>query len=309
MINKLKSLLPKNLQEGRIGNLIKIVVLIVFKIIDGISQIRYKKPKIESIEQLILTIILEKKSISRYGDGEMHLIKGEDLRFQKYDKKLASRLEQILKSESNSCLICIPDMFGSLKQYVAKTQWTWTRHMVEYRQAWDRCLDKNKAYYNSFVSRPYICYKDKGTCERSFKQIKLLWDKRKLLIVEGKGSRLGVGNDLFNNASEIRRIICPNKNAFSSYDDILETIIGMENIDLILIALGPTATVLAYDLSNLGYQALDIGHIDIEYEWFRRGVDKKVVIDGKFTNEATGGAVIESIFNQEYENQVIKTIG
>jgi hypothetical protein len=38
---------------------------------------------------------------------------------------------------------------------------------------------------------------------------------------------------------------------------------------LILISLGPTATVLAYDLAKLGYWAIDIGHIDNEYEWLK----------------------------------------
>ena len=40
---------------------------------------------------------------------------------------------------------------------------------------------------------------------------------------------------------------------------------------LILLALGPTATVMAYNLAQKGYQAIDIGHIDIEYEWYRMG--------------------------------------
>lgn len=44
---------------------------------------------------------------------------------------------------------------------------------------------------------------------------------------------------------------------------------------LVLIALGHTATVLAYDLAEVGYQAIDIGHIDIEYEWFLMRAPKK----------------------------------
>ena len=35
---------------------------------------------------------------------------------------------------------------------------------------------------------------------------------------------------------------------------------------LILISLGPTATVLAYDLSKTGVQAIDIGHITNMYD-------------------------------------------
>ena len=34
---------------------------------------------------------------------------------------------------------------------------------------------------------------------------------------------------------------------------------------LVLLSLGPCATVLAYDLSKKGYQALDIGHLPNSY--------------------------------------------
>lgn len=55
---------------------------------------------------------------------------------------------------------------------------------------------------------------------------------------------------------------------------------------MIICALGMTATVLAYDLSNIGYQAIDLGHIDIEYEWLRMKATSKLPVPGKYTNEA-----------------------
>ena len=78
--------------------------------------------------------------------------------------------------------------------------------------------------------------------------------------------------------------------------------------NLILLALGPTATILAYDLCRLGYQALDIGHIDIEYEWFLKKVDKKVPIENKYTFEA--GNLIESdaFENKEYNKQIVSIV-
>ena len=42
-----------------------------------------------------------------------------------------------------------------------------------------------------------------------------------------------------------------------------------------LLPLGPAATVLAYDLFKAGYQAIDVGHVDVEYEWWRMGAHKK----------------------------------
>ena len=51
--------------------------------------------------------------------------------------------------------------------------------------------------------------------------------------------------------------------------------------ELVLISLGPAATVLAFDLARKGIQALDIGQLDTEYEWFLRGVTQRVEIPGK----------------------------
>ena len=73
---------------------------------------------------------------------------------------------------------------------------------------------------------------------------------------------------------------------------------------MVLIALGPTATVLATDLSNSGYQAIDIGHIDIEYEWCKMNVDDKVVVSGKFTNESENQTVVEDETNADYLAQI-----
>jgi glycosyltransferase family protein len=112
---------------------------------------------------------------------------------------------------------------------------------------------------------------------------------REVLFVEGEKTRLGVGNDLFSNTKSIRRIICPPKNSFRVYDKILDTVLKFDKNILILISLGPTATVLAYDLSSYGYQAVDIGHADIQYELFLRRAKNIIQIPFKFVNEYNSG--------------------
>ena len=72
---------------------------------------------------------------------------------------------------------------------------------------------------------------------------------------------------------------------------------------LFLIALGPTASVLAYDLAVQGYQAVDIGHADISYEWLLRG--ERGRIPNKYTNEEPGGYIVDDICDAEYEAQII----
>ena len=42
---------------------------------------------------------------------------------------------------------------------------------------------------------------------------------------------------------------------------------------------------MAYDLAMNGYQAIDIGHLDNEYEWFLRKANDRVNIPGKHVSE------------------------
>ena len=78
---------------------------------------------------------------------------------------------------------------------------------------------------------------------------------------------------------------------------------------LILLALGPTATVLAYDLYKLGYQIVDVGHIDIEYEWFLRNTTQKISIKNKYVAEVNGDSnIFTKVKDKKYYNQIISKI-
>src|SRR5690606_27146025 len=129
----------------------------------------------------------------------------------------------------------------------------WRNHLSKHRKDWYRYMDRSKVYYNTAISRFYYPIKDKNQSRTFAELLKKIWDQQYLLIVEGTFSRLGVGNDLFANASSLYRIICPAKNAFDYYDKILAETSTNAACKLILIALGPTATVLAADLSAKGF--------------------------------------------------------
>ena len=77
---------------------------------------------------------------------------------------------------------------------------------------------------------------------------------------------------------------------------------------LILIALGPTATILSYDLYKLGFQAVDIGHIDIEYEWFLQGAQVKSIVKNKYNYEANGIIKDDDFKDEKYESQILSII-
>lgn len=131
------------------------------------------------------------------------------------------------------------------------------------------------------------------------------------MIAEGAKTRFGVGNDLLENAGTIRRIIAPSEGAFSKYDEILGAIKRNSNRDtLVLVALGPTATILSYEIGRTGIQTIDIGHLDIEYEWYKSNTKKKTPIIGKYVNEAGGDSSVEldDLILKKYHYEIIEEI-
>ena len=265
-------------------------------------------PKVYAIEYTIKKIIKEKCSVSRFGDGEIMLIGNKSIRFQKNSDKLSDRLIEVLQSNEENHLVCISDSFSRLYRYNRHARRFWRYHFYIYGWLWDKYLFPNRDYYNTYMSRLYIDFRSKKQCSFWFKLLKGIWENRNLILIEGEKSRLGVGNDLFDNASSIKRILCPAENAFEKYEEILQKAKLLEKNNLILIALGPTATVLAYDLYKAGFQAIDIGHVDTEYEWYKMGAKRRMKIPHKYVNEASDGNVVTDISDEKYFEQIICNI-
>ena len=265
-------------------------------------------PQVASIDETIRKITNERCSVSRFGDGEMLLTSDEkNIGFQKGDPMLAKRLKEVLVSHEEGHLVCISDVFQHLERYNRKARRFWRTHFFIYGSWWYRLLVPGRNYYNTFVTRPYMDFASKQDCGQWFHDMKGIWEGRDIIFIEGEKSRLGVGNDLFDNAQSIHRILCPPKNAFDRIDNIRTEALKQNKRVLFLIALGPTATVLAYDLFKAGYQAIDIGHVDIEYEWWRMGAQHKVKLERKYVNEAPGGNKVADA-GEEYHKQIITKI-
>lgn len=264
----------------------------------------------KTVDETIDKIVQERCSVSRFGDGEIMLMNGKSIEFQNESLDLALRLQEVIKSNDKNHIVCLPDIFANLnlRQYQDETREFWTGHLLTYRKLWYDSADRNKIYYNAYVTRLYYPFANKGKSGTWFEKIKQIWNNRDIVIIEGEKSRLGVGNDLFNNTKSIQRILAPAENAFFMYSNILAEAKKTDKSKLILIALGPTATVLAYDLCQEGYQAIDIGHIDIEYEWFLRKATSKIKIKNKYVNEVIGGGQVEENGGEKYKSQIIVRI-
>ncbi len=267
----------------------------------------YFKPNIISKSETIRLLIEEHKSIARLGDGEFAAIVGQKRwNFQDKSDILASKLKEVLNSDDENMLIGLNPMFYMNLLDVPEDD-----------------ADSVRAYMHPVVRRlhaellsPTTIYGDANfnniKCSNDVAQLKNIWDGRACVFIEGIHTCMGVGNDLFDNCGSIERILGPAENAIDRYDEILNEALKQPKDKLILIALGPTATVLAYELSREGYQAIDIGHVDLAYEAFISDASNmySVHIPYKYcsSDERVSGRIIEPVDDPYYKSQILSVI-
>lgn len=270
------------------------------------------KVKFYSDEETIEMVINNRKSISRYGDGEIRWMAGITLdSFQSYSENLAKDLKKSFNSPNVNILIGLPYAMFYPKKCNLFARMYWKIILANNFELLNKLLDPNRIYMNASITRPYIDYTDKATAEKTFGLVKKIWENKDILILEGEMSKLGIGNDLFNNAKSINRIICPSINAYEKKNEIKQFV--LENISkdiMILGALGPTASILAAELAEVGYQFIDIGHIDLEYMWYLKGAIIKEPIPGKYVNECKNKEILKNLYNDDpmYTSSIIAKI-
>lgn len=268
-------------------------------------------PKIHSSEEVLNRLINEHLSLCRFGDGEFEIIRGNERAwFQQDDDDLAKRLKSVLRTKNDKIIVGIADNFGSLSKYTDQAADAIRFYVSgDTREDIMHMLDSTTWYGNAYVTRPYMIYEDKRHAERIFHLYKKLWQDRSVCVVEGAKGRFGLGNDLLDNTNNIKRISCPATNAYGRYDEIYDAATKLDKDTLFLVSLGPAATVLAYDLTMAGYQAIDIGQLDNEYDWYKMRVTSRVPIPGKMVAECRNECSEKiNLYDKKWKSQIIKSI-
>mgnify|MGYP000446619286 CR=1 FL=1 len=263
-------------------------------------------PKVKSIDETLDKIIKDKVSICRFGDSEfLFIIDKLSLPYQTQSRELREGMIEILCSDNSQILVGLPIGYYSLNNLKEDAKLTWRSQIAWIYPRLKKHLLTGKKYYNASMTRLYMDYEDTSDSGRLFQKVMKIWEGRDIVLIEGEKSRLGMGNDLFKYARSVNRILGPVHNAFENVNLLYQEAIKQPKNVLFLIAMGPTAKILAFKLARNGYQAVDIGNVDVEYEWFLRGATKKMKIPGKYTSEASGGRVVDNTTDSNYLSQVI----
>ena len=264
-------------------------------------------PRILTKHETRREVIDKKRSLSRFGDGEFGVIAGVGRwNFQGASEALSEKLRKVLDCREEGLLIGLQRRFyGNLEEYSemdADAVRAYMRPAVRRQHA--ELLDPDRQYANTLMHEI--------DNDEELAELKEVWDKRECVFIEGRHTGMGVGNDLFNNCAGIERILAPAENAIDRYDDIMSEAIKQSKDKLFLIALGPTATALSYDLYKEGYQAVDIGHADLYYEKYTRklGNIQDVSIPFKYCSwdEVGQRREIEDITDDIYKSQIVARV-
>ena len=222
-----------------------------------------KYPFVEEEFETIRTIIRDKASISRFGDGEFRCAVGAGCTSQEHSPDILARLQKILRNEVKNLLVGIPRSVGRYDWIVPapKKAHSWVRYRDE---KFCKYLSPKTKYYSAFITRtdsaPHI------GCQQYWDLCKQMWKDRDIVIIQGEEKQISTAKHLFDGVKSIDIIFGPSRHAFREYNTLLETARTKYKKDILFIlSIGVTATILAYDIHLEGYQALDIGHLGVFY--------------------------------------------
>jgi len=204
-------------------------------------------------------LIKNKCGISRFGDGELKLCLGQSTKTQVWSQKIQGRMRDILKSKQGKCLIGIPRLDRDFVSDQKRDHWAkynTPQYQALYRQG--------KLYGSAFITRldeiPEI------DCPEYWDQAKEIWRDRTVVVLQGERKPFTKQADILDTAIVSKILYGPTANAFAEYGRLFHMMLKeTSNSDVVILALGATATVLAYDLSLAGRQALDLGHMGMFY--------------------------------------------
>lgn len=239
----------------------------------------HNRIQVHTVDETIDELLHTGRSMVRFGDGEIVMIKGKNLMLQKASPEIAAGLSEILRYAEDDLIVTIPGIFKTLSDHRKASRQFWKDHLLFCRKTYEKYCNPGRIYYNTFVSRCYYYLEDQSGVGKQFAKIRKIWENKDVVIVEGERTHNGVGNDLFDTARSIERIICPPSDAYGAISAIMDACTEYEKDRLFVLSVGVAAKFLTVELFRRGYRALDIGNMDMEYEWYVRRAAGKIKLE------------------------------
>lgn len=222
---------------------------------------------------IIDTIVSEKKSLVRFGDGEFACISGfmlnKESTLNKCSRDSRERLIEVFTSNIDNLLIGIlPLPISPYGSYLNKYKLHWNEYTYyKHQRIMKDYFDFSRAYTDSTIfMKSYVLPSEQIQDYRN--KISKIWEGRDVVFVSNfdSNSRLNIYHNIFNTIRKSFIINIPANNAYSTYDSILDSCLKYDKTHLFLLSGGFAAKILSLDLTKLDYQSIDIGNITMSLE-------------------------------------------
>ncbi len=214
-------------------------------------------PRIKYHELTELENLLRQgKSLIRLGDGEIYIMNGGGIGYQKYDQHLSVTLQRMVSGYADSAnyvlgLAELPLSKSNRQLRQDNLLHCWLPTKVY----WQLYFNKKATYFDAhfFYYPGHIA-----------KYLESYLKTKQLIIATNRQNIDRLKNNQTFPFTAVTFIETPEAEAMSVYAEIKELVlvvankIGIKEV-VVLAALGPASKVLAYELSQLGVQTLDIG--------------------------------------------------
>jgi hypothetical protein len=246
----------------------------------------FRVPDVLTFTETLRAVVEGTRSLARFGDGERTLmLDGQDIPFQKWSPEIADELKRVAANAYGR-----PCDIGVNRAYLYRTgaeQEQVERFYAEYELPMmlaDRYPDYltmvGRAYLDASFTIPYHHYRTDAFPERFFAKyfasFAEAFNRRDVILAAGNGvleERHGYAANLLAMTHTVEEFVLPDRDAYAEIDSIESALAGMnkDGKRTVLLSCGPTATVLAYRLSDR-MRAIDIGHAMRECDRVVRGV-------------------------------------
>ena len=201
----------------------------------------------------VLQEIASGRSVIRLGDGEIMILTGRDIYFQRTSMKLARMMTEMIScySERSPYILGVPYEKIEAKVLDEKQYRLWRWYRVYFPLRF-----KTAESYTSLVLFYHVHY-FKEEIAPLLASFHVIWVANETAITGAKDYAVTVG-------AQSSFIQIPKSDSFTQYQRIKEeTLLAARSTSLPTIVLcsgGPATKVLLYELAEMGIQGLDIGH-------------------------------------------------
>lgn len=217
-----------------------------------------------------IDLLLEtERCFCRFGDGEIAVMQGEGIAFQKADRELGARLLEILQSEDEQLLVGINYFYLNPVEGVNGFTQNFLNCLQMQRKFLIKNCNKKRVYIDAAITQMYQNYIEYDF-DTHFRKLQRLFEGKQVTLICGEGVLSDIRYNALDVCEDVEYIYGPSRDAYDHYDELLKRALEIDRKRIICVILGPAAKVFVYDLYQNGMTAWDIGHYLKDYDSYMR---------------------------------------